>query len=110
MANTYVVLDPPVFSEFVGQKGYKRVRVTLSNPYTVGGDTITAANCGLATLDSLQVTESPRTASLVSTISWDRVNGKLQTYKSNTAAEMTENGAVDLSAETAEILVYGKLL
>jgi hypothetical protein len=109
MANTYVVLDPPVFSEFPGQKGFKRVRVTLSNPYTVGGDAITAANCGLSTIDTLQVTVSPRTASLVSLVSWDRVNGKLQTYKSNTASEMTENGAVDLSAETCELLVYGKL-
>lgn len=113
MAVTAVVLDPPVFAEFTGQKGFKRAVITFDSTYPVGGEVITAANVGLSTIDSLQVTTNkPLTATTTNYATWDKANSKLQLFGSNGAAPaaLVETATADQSACAVEVLAYGKLL
>jgi hypothetical protein len=113
MALTVSVLDPPVFSEFTGQKGYKRARVLFDASYPTGGLAITAANLGLTSLDTMQITGSaPSAATTSDYVTWNASTGKLMAFASNGAApaQLVEMAnATSLAALQVDVLAYGKL-
>lgn len=112
MAVTVTVLDPPVFAEFNGQKGFKRATLQFDSTYPVGGEPITAANFGLSTLEALQITTNkPLTGTTTHYATWDKANSKVQLFGSNGAAgaALVEAAIADESACVLDCLAYGKL-
>lgn len=113
MALTVTVQDPPVFSEFAGQKGYKRARIQFDATYPAGGEALTAADLGMASIDNMQITiDKPLTATTVNYAGWDKANGKVQLFSSNGAAPaaLVETATADQSACILNVVAYGKLL
>lgn len=88
MALRFEVLDPPVFPEFMGHKGFKRVKVynDAEAGDGEGSNRITAADFGLASLDSVNSADG--------SVTWDAESGDL--------SGVGDNGV--------ELIVYGKLL
>lgn len=113
MALTVAIQDPPVFSEFTGQKGFRRARVTFDASYPTGGLAITAANVGLTSLDTMQVTvTTPSAATTSDEVMWNSATGKMMVFASNGAApaQLVEMAnATSLSALVVDVLAYGKL-
>lgn len=113
MALGVAVLDPPVFPEFSGQKGFKRARVTFDASYTTGGLAITAADVGLSSIDTVQITvTTPSAATTADQVAWNRSTGKLMVFASNGAApaQLVEMAnATSLAALVVDVVAYGKL-
>ncbi len=111
MALTWVVIDPPVFAEFNGQKGYKRATVQFDSTYPAGGEAFVAADAGMSTVTNLVATvNKPLTGTTTTMITWDKANSKLQLWESGaTGTPLLETDTVDQSALVADVLVYGKL-
>lgn len=112
MALAWTIQDPPVFSEFAGQKGYKRARVQFDTTYPAGGEAFVAADLGLATVDNLQVTVDKQIgATTANYASWDRANSKLQLFESGASGDaLIETNLADSSAVILNVVAYGKLL
>lgn len=113
MALTVAIQDPPIFSEFGGQKGFKRARVTFDASYPTGGLAITAANVGLSTIDTMQITvTTPSAATTSDQVVWNSATGKLMVFASNGAApaQLVEMAnATSLASLVVDVLAYGKL-
>lgn len=112
MALTVAVLDPPVFPEFTGQKGFKRATITFDSSYLTGGEVLSASSLGLSTIDTLQIT--PRNFSATESMQpvWDKTDGTVMLSWTGGAIsshfdEITS--ATDVAAVTCEVLAYGKL-
>lgn len=112
MAVAAIVLDPPVFAEFTGQSGYVRSTIQFDTTYPAGGEVITAANVGLASIKSLQVTVNKQIgATTANYCSWDKANSKLQLFESGATGDaLIETNLADSSAVVVDVLAYGKLL
>jgi hypothetical protein len=78
--------------------------------YAAGGTVITSANVGLARLDFIVPIGCGIQGSGVGlTPHWDRVNGKLKLYKSNTASPHQEAAAADFgSSSVCSVLAFGE--
>lgn len=112
MAVASVLLDPRPVAEWSGAKGFSRATIQFDTTYPAGGEVITAANVGLATIDSLQVTVNKQIGATTGNYcSWDKANSKLQLFESGATGDaLIETNLADSSAVVVEVLAYGKLL
>lgn len=112
MALVWTIQDPPVVSEFAGQKGFKRGTVQFDSTYPVGGEAFVAGDIGLSTINNVYVTvNKPLTGTTVNMVTWDKANSKLQVWESGaTGTPLLESDTVDQSALVCDVLAYGKLL
>lgn len=76
---------------------------TFSASYTTGGEAITAASCGLATLFAVLPMITTPAAGAVTEVSYNRATGKLQAF---TATAEVAN-ATNLSALTCDLVCIG---
>lgn len=112
MALTVAVLDPPVFAEFNGQKGYKRATITFDSSYLTGGEVLAAASLGLSSIDTLQLTSRNFSATEYLAPVWDKTDGTVMLAWTGGAisSHLDEiTSATDVSAQVVEVLAYGKL-
>lgn len=112
MALTVSVLDPPVFPEFTGQKGYKRATITFDSSYLTGGEVLAAADLGLATIDTLQLSSRNFSATEYLAPVWDKTDGTVMLAWTGAAVsshfdEITS--ATNVAAQVVDVLAYGKL-
>jgi hypothetical protein len=89
-------------------------RIASSTSYAAGGDTFTAAQMGLKTIDKMYVQPSilVTTAACLPVIvptggSWPATGGKMALLVSAAAASPPAEGSGDLSAYTQEFLAWG---
>lgn len=113
MALTVAVLDPPVFAEFNGQKGFKRATITFDSSYATGGEALAAADLGLSAIDTLQLSTRPFSATEAVLPVWDKTNGTVQLVWTGGAVsshfdEIT--AATDVDSVVVDVLAYGKLV
>ena len=112
MAVAVTLVGPPAVAEFPGQIVNVRARVAFDSTYPAGGEAITAANFGLSSIVSLQLTQSkPITGTTANYATWDAANSKLQLFSSNGAAPaaLLETATADQSACIVDVLVSGRV-
>ncbi|MGH9266731.1 MAG: hypothetical protein ACRD0D_00985 [Acidimicrobiales bacterium] len=92
-----------------GSKRMAVATVTFDSSYPTGGEPVTAANLGLATLDALFAADAVNATPANLTVRFDRTNAKLLVFRTgllNAAGEQVPD-TTDLSAFSTVVLAVG---
>jgi hypothetical protein len=84
--------------------------ITMSSSYATGGDSLTAAQCGLGTITSVEVEAGGVASTSAYVLKWNPTNGTIQAYDTGAAsgnALAEAASTTDLHLLVANATVYG---